>query len=34
MRVRKLLSEEQFKSIFLWSFCVLGVYLMLFGEVS
>ena len=31
MSIRKLLSEEQFKALFLWAFTALGAYLFVFG---
>ena len=30
-RIRQVLSEDQFKQIFLWAFAVLGLYLVVFG---
>src|SRR5210317_344299 len=31
MRIRRVLSEDQFKQIFLWAFAALGLYLVVFG---
>jgi len=31
MSIRKLMSEEQFKKMFLWAFAILGAYLLLYG---
>ena len=30
-RIRRVLSEDQFKQIFLWAFAALGLYLVVFG---
>ena len=34
MSIRRLLTEEQFKALFLWAFTALGAYLLVFGAHS
>jgi uncharacterized membrane protein YfcA len=31
VRIRRALSEDQFKQMFLWAFAALGLYLVVFG---